>query len=195
MSSRRCFILAITLVGLGFITGCATLSRGATATKNWFYGVGDTLPVSDDRCDNTFFCFGRNAGETWSQSMMPRRVPMENREGFAAYEPSPSPRFMPPPVGAEPAFARARVYPPPTPPFPLPPEMMERPPMPSMPPGAMSGDMPPLPPDLFEQKQREAEEYSKLVRQERMKPWEMNPEWEKDLEPTPFDTIERQVSW
>ena len=74
-------------------------------------------------------------------------------------------------------------------------EQAQRPPMPPMPPDAMSGNIP-MPP-ANEQEIARQQAYSALVAEEKMKPWEAEPEpeWLKDTEPTPLDTIQKQIGW
>lgn len=198
LSYGKRLVLLMAAASLGMGSGCSYISRGAKATKDWFYGIGEKMPVSSNRCDNTFFCFGDD-GRKRPELMMPKRVPAENRQGTASSSSAPM-MFASPGVTGEAPAARRAVPPPmepPVPPFPPPPGMMmEKPPMPPMPPGAMSGNLPPPPPPyVVERMQRNEDEYSESVEQGRMKPWEMSPEWEKDVEPTPFDNIEKQINW
>jgi len=188
-------VLVFTIIILSLPLSSCSMVRGAT---DWVWGLGEKMPSFGEKCTNGWFCFSggkkKNTAQQQyyqQQGMIQKRKPSANANMPTRRASMPHHNNYAPPVrqqpqqrnygGQQPTYGQ---------PMYAPPYQGGMPPHAGIPGGNYQPQAGGMPPNMMVPN-------NDLSPQDaaRMKPWEVNPEWKRDLPQTPLDGIEKSIGW
>lgn len=156
------------------------LTLSGCGVTDWFYGLGGKMPVHDEtkRCHKNF-CWNETGQPAQGAAAQGRRLPMEQAGTGAPPLPMGVPGMIPPP-GMPPMPGMI-----PPPPGMAPQRQQEGGmpyllPVPGQAPEPSNGIFPSIPGQT-------------VPESEQLSPWEANPSWKQEVEPSPYNDLMKSV--